>query len=161
MHKEIKNHPERMQGNHHLFFCDCNWQGIDFPAGIKNRKDLKKLMKQLPLIFWKYHMMIITHAYKSKYNHTHKNQVVLLMVTDGKKWHYTALKSEPNEDGFNGPTKSLSRLLRGITSNHDGDFYCLDCLHIFRTNNALKKHERLCENNDYCCVETPTKLEKL
>ena len=107
------------------------------------------------------HDEIITHAYKSKYNHTHKNQVVLLMVTDGKKWHYTASKSEPIEDGFNGPTKSLSRLLRGITSNHDGDFYCLDCLHIFRTNNALKKHERLCENNDYCCVETPTKLKKL
>ena len=43
----------------------------------------------------------ITHAYKSKYNHTRKNQVVLLMITDGEKWHYTALKSEPTEDGFN------------------------------------------------------------
>ena len=53
------------------------------------------------------------------------------MDTDGKKWHYTALKSEPTEDGFNGPTKSLSRLLRGITSNHDGDFYCLNCLQSF------------------------------
>ena len=34
-HKEIKNHPERIQGNHHLLSCDYNWQGIDFPAGIK------------------------------------------------------------------------------------------------------------------------------
>ena len=24
-HKEIKNHPERIQGNHHLFSCDHNW----------------------------------------------------------------------------------------------------------------------------------------
>ena len=60
------------------------------------------------------------------------------MITDGEKWHYTALKSEPTEDGFNRPTKSLSRLFRGITSNHDGDFYCLNCLHSFRTDNALK-----------------------
>ena len=32
----------------------------------------------------------------------------------------------------------------------------MNCLHSFRTNNALKKHERLCENNDYCYVEMPT-----
>ena len=99
----------------------------------------------------------ITHAYKSEYNHTRKNQIILLMNTDGKKWHYTALKSEPTEDGFNRPTKSLSRLFRGITSNHDGDF----CLNSFRTDNALKKHERLCENNDYCSAEMPTKLNKI
>ena len=36
----------------------------------------------------------------------------------------------------------------------------MNCLHSFRTDNALKKHERLCENNDYCCVEMPTKLNK-
>ena len=36
--------------------------------------------------------------------------------------------------------KSLSRLLRGITSNHDGEFYCLDCFHSYSTNNKLKKN---------------------
>ena len=76
------------------------------------------------------------------HNHTRKNHVVLLMITDGEKWHYTALKSEQTEDRFNRPTKSLSRLFRGITSNHKGDFYCLNCLHSFRTCNILKKHER-------------------
>ena len=82
------------------------------------------------------------------------------MITDGEKWHYTALKSESTKDGFNRPIKSLSRLFRGITSNDDGDFYCLNCLHSFRTGNALKVHERLCENNDYCKVEMPTKLNE-
>ena len=103
----------------------------------------------------------INLAYKSKYNYKRKNQVVLLMITNGKKWHYIALKSEPTDDGFNRRTKSLSKLFRGITSNHDGDFCCLNCLHSFRTDNALKKHERLCENNDYCSVEMPTKLNKI
>ena len=68
----------------------------------------------------------ITHAYKSEYNHTRKNQVVLLMITDGEKWRHTALKNEPTEDGFNQSTKSLSKLFRGITSNNHGDFYCLN-----------------------------------
>ena len=83
------------------------------------------------------------------------------MITNGEKWHYIALKSERTDDGFNRPIKSLSRLFRGITSNHDGDFYCLNCLHSFRTDNALQKHERLCENNDCCCVEMPTKVNKI
>ena len=59
-------------------------------------------------------------------------------------------------DGFNCPTRSLSKLFRGITSNHIRDIYYLGCLHSFRTDNALKKHERLCDNNDYCHVEMPT-----
>ena len=59
----------------------------------------------------------ITHVYKSKHDHTRKNQVVLLMISDGEKWHYTALKIEQAEDGFIHPTKRLSRLFKGITSN--------------------------------------------
>ena len=60
-------------------------------------------------------MKKIFNVCKSKHNHKRKNQVVLLVITDGKKWHYTALKSEQTEDGFIRPTKSLSRLFKGIT----------------------------------------------
>ena len=82
------------------------------------------------------------------------------MITYGKKWHHIALKSERIEDGFNRTVRSLSRLFNGITSNHNGDFYCLNCLLPFRTNNALEKHERLCQNNDYCRKEMPTQFNK-
>ena len=103
----------------------------------------------------------INLAYKSKYNRERKNQVILLMITNGKKWHYIALKSERTEDEFNRPTKRLPKLFRGITANHNGDFYCSIFLHSFRTDNALKKHGRLCKNNDYCYVEMPTKVNKI
>ena len=82
----------------------------------------------------------------------------MLTISDGQKWHYIALKSGSTDDGFNRPTKRLSKLSRGITSNHNGDFYCLNRLHLFRTDNVL---EKLCENNDYCCVEMPTKFNKI
>ena len=39
-------------------------------------------------------------------------------------WHYLA-------------AKNLSALLHGITSKHRGDFYCLNCLHSFRTKISL------------------------
>ena len=78
------------------------------------------------------------------------------MITNGEKWHYIALKSVHTDDWFNRPIRSLSRVFRGITSNNHGVFYCLCCLHSFRTDNAVKKQERLCGNNDYCHVEMPT-----
>ena len=85
------------------------------------------------------------------------------MITNGKqsdevnKWHYISLKCVRSDDGFNRPVRSLSRLFKRITSNNHGDFYCSGCLHSFRTDDALKNHERLCSNNDYCHVEMPTK----
>ena len=36
----------------------------------------------------------------------------------------------------------------------------MNCLHSFRTDNALKRHERLGDNNDYCNKEIPTQFNK-
>ena len=55
--------------------------------------------------------------------------------------------------------KKLPALFGGITSNHEGDFYCLNCFHSFRTEN--KKHKNVCENHDYCYVETPKEDNKI
>ena len=72
-----------------------------------------------------YNTKEIRHVYKSKYNLKRENQVSLLMVTDGKKWHYLAVKSLP-------------ALLRGITGNNNGDFYCLNYFHSYTTKINLK-----------------------
>ena len=49
----------------------------------------------------------------------------------------------------------MSVLLRGISSSNNGDFYCLNCFHSYRTLNKLKKYERVCNNHDYCHVDMP------
>ena len=46
-------------------------------------------------------------------------------------------------------------------SNNNGDYYCLNCFHSYRTNNVLKKHERLCGKNDYCPVKMPKEDNKI
>ena len=78
------------------------------------------------------------------------------MITNVEKWHYIDLKSVRTDDGLNRPIRSLPRFFRRITENHHGYFYCLNCLNSFRTDNALKRHERLRDCNDYCNVEMPT-----
>ena len=61
----------------------------------------------------------------------------------------------------NRPVKSLSRLLRGITSNHHGYFYCLNCYHSYITENRLKEHEELYNKHDSCRIEMPKWFEKI
>ena len=65
------------------------------------------------------------------------------MISNGKNWHYLAVKS-------------LSRLLRGISSNHNSHYYCLNCFHSYRTENKLNVHKKICENHDYCNIEMPS-----
>ena len=90
----------------------------------------------------------LRHAYKSKYNLTRENQVILLTITDGEKWQYLAVKRLP-------------ALFRGITSKHDGDFYCLNCFQSYATENKLKNHKKVCENHDHCYVEVPEEYNKI
>ena len=71
------------------------------------------------------------------------------MITDkNNRWHYLAVKS-------------FSALFRGVTSSNNGDFYCLNCLHSYRTLNKLKRHERVCNNYDYCRIDMPKEHEKI
>ena len=55
----------------------------------------------------------------------------------------------------------MPALLREITSNRHGDFYCLNCFHSYTTHNKVKKHERVCNNHDYCRVDMPKEHEKI
>ena len=148
------------------FINHYNWNDIDFPS---YRKDWKKFEQNnktiaLNISFVPLNTKTIRLACKSKYNRKRENQVILLIITNGKKWHYLALKSEPTFDGkkwYNRPIASLPRLLRGITSNHNGDFYCLNYCHSYRTDNKLKKPENICNEHDYCYPEMNAEDNKM
>ena len=141
---KINNHPERIS-KIKPFIDQYNYKDIDFPS---TNKDWKKfeLNNEIPLniLYVPYNTKKIEVAYKSKHNLTREKQVILLMISNGENWHYLTVKN-------------LSTLLRGITSNHVGDFYCLNCFHSYRTKNKLKAHKKICENHDYCHIEIPTK----
>ena len=49
-------------------------------------------------------------------------------------------------------SKKLPALLKRIISKHHGDFYCLNCLHSFATENKRESHKKVCENKDYCKI---------
>ena len=127
------------------FIDQYNWKVIEIPA---TSKDWKKFELNnevaLNILYVPNNTRKINVAYKSKNNLTCDKQVILLMITDGEKWHYLTVKNLPG-------------LLRGITSTHKEDFYCLNCFRSYRTLNKLKAHKKICENHDYCHLEMPNK----
>ena len=127
------------------FIDQYNWKDIDFPVTSKDWK-IFELNNEIALniLYVPHNTRKIYVAYKSKQNLTRENQIILLMITDGEKWHYLTVKN-------------LSGLLRGITSNHKEGFYCLNCFCAHSTKNKLEAHKNICENHDYCHVEMPTK----
>ena len=68
----------------------------------------------------------IKQAYISKYNSVCKDKVDILMIIDSKKWHDLAVKK-------------LSTLLRGITTNQDDDYCCINCRYLIRTDYDKKR----------------------
>ena len=66
------------------------------------------------------------------------------MIPNEVGWHYIAV------------TKLWS-LSRGVTSTHNGNFYCSNCPHSFWTKNKLESHKKVCKDKDGCCVWMPSK----
>ena len=141
---QIRKNPQRIS-KIKRFIDQHNWKNIDFPSTSKDwRKFELNNEIALNILYVSHNTKKIHIAYKSRYNLTGEKQVILLMISNGENWHYLVVKN-------------LAGLLKGITSNHKEDFYCLNYFCAYSTKNKLEAHKKICENHDYCRVEMPTK----
>ena len=113
------------------FINNYNWKDIEFTLHSKDWRKFECNNKTIALniLYVPYNTKQIKQVYISKHN-------------DKRDKHYLAVKS-------------ISGLLRGIISNHNGDFYCLNCFHSYRTNKKLKKHEKIYKNHDFSHLQMP------
>ena len=115
--QNIDHHPERIS-KLKTFVNNCNWKDIEFPSHSKGWRKFEQNNKTIALniLYVTYNTKKISQTYISKHNDERTN--------GNTNWHYLAVKR-------------ISGLLRGLTSNHNGDFYCLNCFHFYRTNRKL------------------------
>ena len=120
-YNKINKNPQRVS-KIKPFIDQYNWNDIDLPSTSKDWKkfEINNESIALNILYVPHKTRKIHFAYKSRHNLTRENQVILLMITDGEKWQYTAVRK-------------LSELLREITSNHNGDFYCSNCFRVYTT----------------------------
>ena len=149
-YQNIDHNPERMS-KLKPFINSYNWKDTEFPSHSKDWRKFECNNKAIALniLYVPYNTKQIRRAYISKYNNDGDIQVNLLMITDEtNNWHYLAVKS-------------ISGLLRGITSDHNGYFYCLNCFHSYTTEKKLRKHERICNDHDFCNLKMPDEDNKI
>ena len=143
-HQNINHNLERIS-KLKPFISNYNWKDIEFPSHSKDWRKFEQNNKTIALniLYVPYNTKKIRQAYISKHNDERDNQVILLIITDGDtNWPYLAVKR-------------MSGLLKGITSNHKGDFYCLNCLYLYRMKSKLTKHEKICKSHDFCLLKMP------
>ena len=88
-YQNIKKDPQRIS-KIRSFIDQYDWKEVDFPSHQKDWKkfELNNKTIALNILFVPYNTEKIRLAYKSKYNTESEIQVILLIITDGKKWHY-------------------------------------------------------------------------
>ena len=92
-HDKINKDPQRVS-KIKPFINQYNWNDIDFPSTGKDWKkfELNNESIALNILHVPHNTGKIHLAYKSKHNLTREKQVILLMINDGEKWHYTTVK---------------------------------------------------------------------
>ena len=101
-----------------------------FSNGTKKKETFERNNKTIALsiLFIPHNTKTIRVAHRSEHNSKRKKQVILLMIIDGKNWHYLT-------------TTNVSALLQGNSPNHE-DFYCLNCFNSYTTKINLKNMKK-------------------
>ena len=135
---EIKCNPERIS-KLRKFESMYDWSDLSFPTSLK---DISKFefRNSLTINILGLEGRDIYLCRKGTPGHKLVN---LLLVCDGDKWHYTAVKS-------------LSRLLRSSNSKHKAkQHFCMNCLQGFNEEKTRDDHYVYCLNNETVRVEMP------
>ena len=150
-HEDIKHNPERISLLR-PYENQYNWKGLEFPVSIKK---IDKFEKNNPgiavnVLFSnkKSQKKNIYTVRRSEHNVKSKKQVNLLMIVDGEKRHYTAIKN-------------ISRLLSKLNGKTRRAYhFCMNCLNGFRTESARDKLYEYWSSNGHVKVKMPSKKEK-
>ena len=88
---KIGKNPRKIS-NMKPFVDQYNCAGIDFSLHSKDWEKFEQNNKTIALniLYVPCDTKEIRPAYISRYNYKRNDQVILLMITDGKKWHYLA-----------------------------------------------------------------------
>ena len=86
-------------------------------------------------------------AYVSKHNSNHERHVILLMILDGERWHYIAVKQ-------------LTALLREITWKHHDDFCFWIVFILLEKNNNLNHIKKYVKKNIFAILQCLLKTLK-
>ena len=138
-YKEIKSHLKRVS-NIMRYTNNYDLSGLEFPVAINKISEFEKNNNiSVKIIGVKGQQIYICRKLKR----SNQKVVNLLLITDGEKRHYTAIKS-------------LTRLLASSNSKHERkQHFCLNCLQGFSLEESRDKLYKYCKDNEAVRIEMP------
>ena len=93
-HEKNNKYPQRMRKTK-PFFDQYNWKEINFLSNKKDLENFESINKSLVLssLYVPFNTEDIRHAHMSKFSLRRENQIILLIITEGQKWNYLAVKN--------------------------------------------------------------------
>ena len=148
-YEEIGKDPQRLS-NLEKYSEKYNWGGLEFPVSVNKIDKFEKNNTDIAVnvLCEEESKDIIYICRKSKFNDRF-NLLNIIMIVDGKKRHYTAIKS-------------LSKLLGNLKSkNEHKRHFCINCLNSFNSVEIRDKHYEYCVDREAVRTETPKQGSKI
>ena len=121
--KEIKYNPEIIS-KIKPFLNNLNWENINVPPEEQDYRTFELNNKSIALNILQVNEQKISHFYKSEFNKTKENKVILLMINDNEKQHCFAVKK-----------------LNGLENLENSGQCFLNCLKLFVNKLSFQKHK--------------------
>ena len=137
--EEIENNNQRV--NKLRRYDDFDWDGISFPVSIS---DIKRFESRNEISI---NVLALEgkKIYICRKGREYNRVANLMLITDGEKKHYVAIKS-------------LGRLLSMQNSKHkESQHFCTNCLQGFADQHSRDEHYVYCRSNESVRIEMPVK----
>ena len=121
------------------FFTDKYiWEGINYPSQKYNLRN------------WQKFTLNVLYVKKNGYMSFLGFKMLLTF------WKSSYFFNEPKPRSMElSSGKKVAALLKTISSKNVGDFYCLNCIHSFRTKITLKSHKKVSKEKKFCHIVMP------
>ena len=120
---------------------DFDWDGIEFPVSFR---DIKRFESGNEITI---NILAVEDkkVYICRKGKEYTRSANLILITDGNRKHYVAIKS-------------LARLLSSQNSKHkESQHFCTNCLQGFPTEKSRNEHHSYCRHNEAVRIEMPVK----
>ena len=135
----VENKNERIDGNLKSKIDTLNMGDINYPVSLKDVSKFERLNPDIAISVFAYDESYSVYPLRISKHVDRLHKIKLLFMTEEEKTHYCLIKD-------------FSGLVSSQVNKHDHKVYiCERCMNPFKTENALKEHEKHCTNEE--CVD--------
>ena len=140
----VEKNSHRIDGNLKSKINTLNMEDIKYPVTLKDVSKFERLNPDIAISVYEYDESYSVNPLRISKHTDRLHKIKLLLMSEEEKTHYCLIKD-------------FSRLVSSQVNNHKGKVYiCERCINPFKTEQALKEHEKHCTNEECVNLKMPS-----